>query len=107
MKIDWETLGTKRTEKIVSTTFIEKILPPGSYVCPKCYGSGCVTVMYRDPGPNKMGKCSMCDGMGEITKCPTCDNNPVPNRKTIEECIDCKTIRWDNNRKDFIRRTQS
>lgn len=104
-KFEWDKLiETKRTERVVSTTFVEKILPDGVYVCPNCYGSGCVTEIYRDPGPNKMKKCPMCKGLIEITKCPTCNNNPVPNSNPVEECIDCKTIRWDKNRKDFIER---
>ncbi len=77
-KIDWNNLQKERSVPI--TTFKLKKLPNDVFACPNCYGSGKVTIVFRDPGPNRMGTCYVCDGTGEIIKClhPDCDE-PVPN----------------------------
>lgn len=75
-EIDWSKLETERIVYI-QTSHIKK-LDKGVFVCPECYGIGRVTSVYRDPGPNKMGKCHICEGTGEIIKCIKC-NRPLPN----------------------------
>lgn len=79
-KIDWSKL-TPKTERTtyIQTSIVEK-LDSGIFVCPECWGSGKVTVIYRDPGPNKMGICWTCYGIGEVIRCehPEC-GEPVPN----------------------------
>ncbi len=75
--IDYTTLEKER--RVRTTSFHTKKLPEGVYACPVCYGSGRVTMAYRDPGPNKTGECWTCRGTGEIKKCkhPDC-NEPIP-----------------------------
>jgi len=77
-KIDWDKLSHERSEII--TTLRKKQLPSDVFVCPFCQGSGRVTIVYREPCPNRMGTCRTCDGVGEIIKCisPDCEE-PVPN----------------------------
>lgn len=75
--IDYNNLEKERLVR--EYTIHTKKLPKGVYACPKCYGSGRVTTIFRDPGPNKTGQCWICRGTGEIKKCkhPDC-NEPIP-----------------------------
>lgn len=76
-QIDYNTL--EKTRLVRESTYRTKKLPEGVYACPFCYGSGRVTTVYRDPGPNRTGQCYTCGGTGEIKKCkhPDC-NEPIP-----------------------------
>lgn len=77
-ELDWSKLETEHTVYIQVPQV--KKLPEGIFVCPECRGSGRRTAAYRDPGPNKMDKCFMCDGTGEIVKCSHANcNNHIPN----------------------------
>ncbi len=91
--IEWDKLEKTRVERVVSTSFIERILPEGVYACPHCDATGKVMTVHRFNPPHKYGTCGMCRGTGEIRKCPTCNINPVPNIQKQEECIDCFEIR--------------
>ena len=99
--IEWNKLEKTRVERVVSTTFIEKILPEGVYKCPHC-DEGKVMTIHRFSPPHKYGICKMCKGTGEIRKCPKCNINPVPNLVAQQDCVDChqkymETIRYDLN----------
>ncbi len=102
--IEWDKLEKTRVERVVSTTFIEKILPEGVYKCPRCDGEGKIMTVHRMFGPHKYGTCGMCRGTGEIKKCPVCNINPVPNIKKQEECIDCFNLKGERLRKEFMER---
>ncbi len=103
-KIEWDKLETKRTVENTTTTYTEKILPEGIYVCPRCDGEGRVITVHRMFGSHKYGICGMCKGTCEIRKCPVCNINPVPNIKKQEECIDCFNLKGERLRKEFMER---
>jgi len=100
-EINWSKQTSKK-ERITYTQipFTEK-LPDGIFICPHCYGSGKVTEIYKDPGPNKMGKCHICDGTGEIIKCihPDC-NSSVPNNPQLYPTKLCR--KHEEERMDII-----
>jgi RecJ-like exonuclease len=104
--IEWDKLEKKRTVEIVTTTYNEKTLEDGVYVCPRCCGDGQVTEVYRDPGPNKMGKCYTCHGIGEIRKCDACNVNSVPNYKEEKHriCLECHDREFQEAIKKFQNR---
>ncbi len=102
--IEWDKLEKTRIERVVSTTFIEKILPEGVYACPQCDGEGNVMTVHRFSPPHKYGTCGMCKGTGEIRKCPKCYINPVPNFVAQQECIDCHEIYMKKVREKFMER---
>lgn len=41
-------------------------------ICDLCRGTGKITTVYHDPGPNEIGNCYKCDGVGKVLKCKIC-----------------------------------
>ena len=99
-QIKWDKLETHRTVENTVTTYIEKVLPEGVYVCPHCYGTGKAVIGHSFRDGDIYTICGMCKGTCEIRKCPKCNINPVPNLVTQQYCVDChqkymETIRYD------------
>ncbi len=104
--IEWDKLEKTRVERVVSTTFIEKILPEGIYVCPQCYGEGKVITVHRMFPPHKYGTCGMCRGTGEIRKCPVCNINSIPNYGIGTKCQQCFQKRLKERKEEFDERVK-
>lgn len=41
-------------------------------LCKACHGTGKITIVYRDPGPNQQGDCFDCGGEGKRLHCIKC-----------------------------------
>ena len=102
--IEWDKLEKTRVERIVSTTFVETILPEGVYKCPHCDGEGKAMTIHRMFGSHKYGICGMCKGTCEIRKCTQCNINPIPNDNNTLRCLECYEIYSKRLREEFMER---
>ena len=107
-EIQWNKLYKERTVVIHPPPIYEKRqLPDGVYLCPTCLGDGRVIRIHRMFGSHTYMKCYMCNGCGEIKKCPECNINPTPNDNKSLRCINCEEKLQTKLRTNFIRRCEA
>jgi len=64
-------------------------------LCDNCNGTGKITTVFRNPGPNTIGTCWSCNGGGKNVICKICGKRFIPykaiNKEYKEDLQKCPT----------------